>query len=75
MGLTIILTTIAIMIGAAMYALGGGMAFAFYAMTLPVGLFILWLSRDVKSWEEKWAPSSTVERPRSPRALAAEGRA
>jgi len=57
MAQSIILTAAAIAIGIALYAFGGWLAFAFYALTLPVALFLLWMARDVQSWEEKWAPS------------------
>jgi hypothetical protein len=73
-GLTIILSAIAIALGAACYAMWGGVMFAFYASTLPVGLFLLWMSRDVPSWEEKWAPAppAPAPRPRAARAIGAE---
>jgi hypothetical protein len=56
MGLTIALAAIGIGLGVVFYAMFGPVMFAYYAMTLPVGLFMLWLSRDVQTWEQKWAP-------------------
>ena len=73
-GLTIILTAIAIAVGVLCYARWGSVMFGYYAITLPVGLFLLWMSRDVPSWEDKWAPErpASTPRPRVARATGAE---
>jgi hypothetical protein len=62
MGLTVLLTGIALAIGGVFYLLYGGFIFTVYAITVPFCLYLLWLSRDVESWEERWAPAPR-ERP------------
>ncbi|HEY8078019.1 MAG TPA: hypothetical protein VIF62_28025 [Labilithrix sp.] len=55
----IVLTSAALAIGALIGAVWGGMGVAMYALTLPVGLFLLWVSWDVATLEERLSPPET----------------
>ncbi len=63
MGLTIALAAIGIGIGVVFYATFGFAMFAYYAITVPVCLFMLWLSRDVPTWEQRHAHELEEHRP------------
>ena len=67
MGLTVFLTAIAIALAAMFFAVFGAFGLFFFGMTVPVCLFLLWLSRDVESWEDKWAPIREEQREPAPR--------
>ncbi len=65
MGLTVFLTAAAIAFVIVFYVVFGTMGLLFGGITVPVCLFLLWMSRDVRSWEERWAPKSREAAPAS----------
>jgi len=77
----VLLTAFVVALGAVILFAFGTFMTAVYAVTVPVGLFLLWISRDVPTLEERLAelepaPSPARAPRESPRPAAAplEGR-
>ena len=70
----VLLTAAALAIGTIIGVTCGGVGIAMYALTLPVGLFLLWASWDVASLDERLSPpekkaqsvTTTIGQPTSP---------